>query len=164
MVLRAQSLSQLSGLGYDFFYISPGEICYDPSHDPGQNHGISPAAFWLPKATLQEAQCNGEGLAINPQPLNTVLTPGLPVGYDSSTGTVSPDNTTGETVPPDPAAVAAAKQRVADSAATPSPTASWWCANLGIGCDSGPITNFGATLLLGGLVVGILLISSKGKR
>lgn len=85
-----------AGLGANWtFSVSPGDPCYDTSHDNGETH----YRLWFPGLSTSEAAC----LAGNPAIITTnvtALTPGLPVGYDPTTGAIDSSNTTGATVTP----------------------------------------------------------------
>jgi hypothetical protein len=90
------------GLGAAWnFSVSPGDPCYDATHSPGQTH----YRFWFPGMSAQEAGCSGQQSAIVATDAS-VFTPGLPVGYDPTTGAIDASNTTGATVPPAPYASA----------------------------------------------------------
>jgi hypothetical protein len=103
-------------------------------------------------AALQIANTFSPGAAPpNLAPINTALTPGVPVGYDPTTGQVDPSNTTGATEQPTPEQIAAAWQNV--RASLPDQPVSWWCSNIGIGCAKG-ITAGGIAAVLG---LGVIL-------
>lgn len=87
------------GLGGPWvFSVSPGDSCYDPSHSPGETH----YRLWFPGMSAAESSCisgstpgsTGQAAIVLSNP--AVLTPGLPVGFDPTTGAIT-DNTTGET-------------------------------------------------------------------
>ncbi len=77
-------------------------------------------------------------------PVNTALTPGVPTGYDWTTGQIDPSNTTGATPAPDPAAVSGAWNQVQNS--IPAPPTS---------------TVSGTLLFVGAAVIALIVLSGK---
>lgn len=116
-----------------------GSPCYDPT-------------AWFPHLLGIAADDENACLAAQPanvtltQQLSTVLAPGLPVGYNPATGTVTSSNTTGTTVASTQAELQAALQSAvgcpAGTVTNPNtgqcgaaPTTNDWCSqNLGVGC------------------------------
>lgn len=87
--------------------------CYNPSDVFAHFFGV---------AAADENQClaqnqAGAAIILNPA-LSTALAPGLPIGYDASTGTVDASNTTGAT-DSQTAALAAALQAQLNAATAP---------------------------------------------
>jgi hypothetical protein len=129
----------LGALGLD-----PSNACYDPNRP-------SLLPYWINDSTetacLQAAEGSVSAYAGFTEPtvqaptltptLSTVTSPGLPAGYDPTTGEIDPDNTTGATTTPTPGYAAAISQSAA-AANTPAP---WYCTYFDIGCGSGGSTS-----------------------
>ena len=139
--------------------------CYDTSHDPGVSHCGTPWLCFLEpgvscNCTAKEQQCNDYGpppITLTPA-LSQATSPGLPVGYNPETGTVSPENTTGATAPP------ATDYATAVSGQLPPPPCageSWSCTYLGVGCvDSSCGPGFTTMLIFGGVVLMAFFLSA----
>lgn len=161
MMLRTLS----AGGGMGDFNISPTNRCYDASHDPGWTHCQLPILCLLPGTTCacsaaEEACMAGGASPISLTPaVAKVTSPGLPVGYDPTTGTVDPSNTTGATVLPDPGAYGAAIG--AQLPAPPCDGESFGCRYLGIGCvDSDCAPGVMSMLIMGGVVILAAVLSA----
>jgi hypothetical protein len=110
-----------AGLGANWtFSVSPGDPCYDPSHDNGQTH----YRHWFPGLSAAEGAClagNNAIILTNP----AALTPGLPVGYDPTTGAIDPSNTTGDTVLPTQADIQSAFSGLLPNPSSAADTSFW---------------------------------------
>jgi hypothetical protein len=127
--------------------------CYNPADSFAHFFGAAGADE---NACLAQNQA-GAAIILNPA-LSTALAPGLPAGYDPSTGTIDSSNTTGATVSQS-AAIAAALQAELAAAVAPggvSVSANDPCTSMiGISCLS-------LALIAGLIVVGLAFI--KGAR
>lgn len=130
--------------------IAPGAACYDSSHDAGMSHCGPPLTSWLTPGVTANCSspeeaciCNGPATAVAVA-LPGILAPGLPTGYNPSTGTIA-GNPTGTTVPTtSPIASAFSLLCPAGSTtdangncinpSTGTPTSDWCSQNLGISC------------------------------
>ena len=130
--------------------IAPGSPCYDSSHDAGMSHCGPALTSWLTpgvtancSAAEESCICNGPATAVSVI-APAILAPGLPTGYDATTGTIT-GNPTGTTVPTtSPIAAAFSLFCPAGSTtdangkcinpATGTATSDWCSQNLGIPC------------------------------
>jgi hypothetical protein len=106
----ARQTRGMSGVG--FGDLAPGSPCYDGSYESGLIHCASLTdviiSAFTPGAAPMTTDCSdAEQACLNPLPTITPPGgPGLPVGYNSQTGTVAGSNTTGATQPGTPASIA----------------------------------------------------------
>jgi hypothetical protein len=160
--------------------VAPGSPCYDDSHDPGETHCVTfPLNLFESDATYDcsaaEIYCVNNGapaVTLTPD-LSSALSPGLPVGYDSATGTVADSNTTGATVPPSQTAIQSAiTSQLPTDDTTPdctveSPSCTWLGINcLNQSCAPGltTIVLVGAVALLGAAILAGMIVETGGKR
>jgi hypothetical protein len=118
--------------------LSVGDPCFDPSYSPTYTHCMNPVvSLFDPGGTSQcsaaELAClNGakpptyaaSAITLTPQ-LSAALAPGLPAGYDPTTGLVDASNTTGETVPPSQSDIQAALTGQLPDVPAVAPSAPW---------------------------------------
>jgi hypothetical protein len=157
MRMVALSRSNLSGLGYSAQGIPPGDSCYDSSHDPGMYHcsdwiNSLFSSTYTTACSAKESACMNYGtspIALTPA-LSQATSPGLPVGYDATTGTVDPSNTTGATVAPPDYGNAISGQLPPAACASES----LMCTALGVGCvDSSCGPGITTMLMVGAAVL-----------
>lgn len=161
MMLR--TLSGVGGLGTSG-PIAPSSPCYDPSHDPGLKHcGVPFFCLLDPTATCTCSGAETNCLNYGPPPISltpavgAATSPGLPVGYDPTTGTVDPSNTTGATQVNNGYGAAIGAQLPAP----PCDGESFGCRYLGIGCvDSDCAPGIMSMLIMGGVVVLAVVLSA----
>lgn len=159
-------------------WMSKDDECYDPARTDIMGHfyfsndayesnclaAKAAAAAWAGGSAIIGALTPAQTLVLESSGQKQSITPGLPSGYDPSTGAVAPSNITGSTqaqpITPGQANAAANPPTSYDQS---DPNAPWYCRYMGVGCDFESNMSTYLIAAIAGLGL-ILMLGMRGKR